>query len=160
MLGVRKMIDLLHQLFDYDAWASREVLASFRVATNLPPKAIKLLGHILSAEQLWYERIQGDPQSLPVWPDFTLQQCESQAQQVAILWKDFLSSLDPAALSRPVSYKNSKGEAWDSTVRDILLHVITHSAHHRGQIAAEMRTAGNTPAYTDFIHAVRNRFIE
>jgi len=154
------MIDLLNQLFAYEAWAAREVLASFRAAANLPPKAVKLFAHILSAEQLWYERIQGEPQSLPAWPDFTLQQCESQAAQTAALWKNFLHSLDPAALSRTVSYKNSKGESWNSEVRDILLHVIMHSAHHRGQIAAEMRAAGNIPAYTDFIHAVRNRFIE
>jgi uncharacterized damage-inducible protein DinB len=33
---------------------------------------------------------------------------------------------------------------------------VLSSAYHRGQIAADLRTAGFTPAYTDFIHAVRN----
>ena len=32
------------------------------------------------------------------------------------------------------------------------MHVIMHSAYHRGQIAADVRAAGLTPAYTDFIH--------
>src|SRR5271168_5210941 len=41
------MIDLLNQLFAYEAWAAREVLASFRAAANLPPKAVKLFAHIL-----------------------------------------------------------------------------------------------------------------
>ena len=40
-------------------------------------------------------------------------------------------------------------------MRDILTHVTMHSAYHRGQIAADVRVAGFTPAYTDFIHAVR-----
>jgi uncharacterized damage-inducible protein DinB len=30
-----------------------------------------------------------------------------------------------------------------------------HSAYHRGQIASHMREQGQAPAYTDFIHAVR-----
>jgi uncharacterized damage-inducible protein DinB len=35
-----------------------------------------------------------------------------------------------------------------------------HSAYHRGQVALEMRAAGHQPAYTDFIHAVRQGFLE
>jgi uncharacterized damage-inducible protein DinB len=40
------------------------------------------------------------------------------------------------------------------------MHVIMHSAYHRGQIAADTRAAGFTPAYTDFIHAIRNEFVD
>jgi len=40
-------------------------------------------------------------------------------------------------------------------VEDILTHVTIHSAYHRGQIASDLRAAGQAPAYTDFIHAVR-----
>ena len=40
------------------------------------------------------------------------------------------------------------------------MHVLMHSAYHRGQIAADMRAAGLTPAYTDFIHSVRQGFVE
>jgi uncharacterized damage-inducible protein DinB len=35
-----------------------------------------------------------------------------------------------------------------------------HSAYHRGQIASLMRAGGGIPAYTDFIHAVRQGLIE
>ena len=55
---------------------------------------------------------------------------------------------------------NSKGEPWTSRVEDILLHVVMHSAYHRGQIASDVRASGHTPAYTDFIHCVRQGFIE
>jgi len=55
---------------------------------------------------------------------------------------------------------NSKGETWSSQVNDVLLHVITHSAYHRGQIASDMRAAGLTPAYTDFIHAIRQEIVK
>jgi uncharacterized damage-inducible protein DinB len=55
-----------------------------------------------------------------------------------------------------VSYVNSKGEPWTNRAEDILLHVVFHSAYHRGQIASDMRPAGLQPAYTDFIHAIRS----
>jgi uncharacterized damage-inducible protein DinB len=59
-----------------------------------------------------------------------------------------------------VHYKNSKGEPWTSNVADVIQHVVFHSAYHRGQIASDVRAAGKEPAYTDFIHAVRNGFID
>jgi uncharacterized damage-inducible protein DinB len=98
--------------------------------------------------------------SLPVWPDFTLQQCELQSRELPQLWHDFLASMAEADLGRTFEYKNSKGESWSSRVDDVLMHVIMHSAYHRGQIAADMRAAGLTPAYTDYIHGVRRGLVE
>ena len=65
-----------------------------------------------------------------------------------------------AGLNEKIEYRNSKGEPWSSRVEDILTHVLFHSAYHRGQVALEMRAAGLEPAYTDFIHAVRQGFVE
>ena len=42
----------------------------------------------------------------------------------------------------------------------ILRHIVNHATYHRGQIAADLRAAGLTPPYTDFIHAVRQGFLE
>jgi uncharacterized damage-inducible protein DinB len=67
---------------------------------------------------------------------------------------------DDAGLAQEVHYKNSKGEPWTSNVADVIQHVVFHSAYHRGQIASDVRAAGKEPAYTDFIHAVRNGFID
>jgi uncharacterized damage-inducible protein DinB len=40
------------------------------------------------------------------------------------------------------------------------MHLITHSAYHRGQVAMTVRAAGSTPAYTDFIHSIRKGFVK
>jgi len=152
------MIAPIRRLFVHDDWANREVLGSIR-ASGSPVRPLKLMSHIFSAERLWLERMKGLGQTFPVWPDFTLQQCEEQAAGLCLLWKEFLSPANEADLSVPVSYKNTKGESFTSQNEDVLLHVITHSAYHRGQIAADMRAAGFAPAYTDFIHAVRQGFV-
>jgi uncharacterized damage-inducible protein DinB len=76
------------------------------------------------------------------------------------LWAEYLGRISAEDLARKISYKNSQGEAWTSTIEDVLAHVILHSAYHRGQIASHMRSIGQTPAYTDFIHGVRQGLVE
>jgi uncharacterized damage-inducible protein DinB len=155
-----ELLNYLRRQFAYDEWANREVLTSLRASACAPGHTLKLLAHILSAERLWLERIGKQPQSLPVWPEFSGEQCEVQIAEMATLWRDYLGQLSMVRLAENVVYKNSKGEPWSSTVEDILTHVLLHSAYHRGQIASQTRAAGETPAYTDFIHAVRQGLIE
>ena len=155
-----ELLEHLRRQFAYDEWANREVLAGLTASAHPPARPRQLLAHILSAERLWLERIRKQPQSLQVWPDLTFEQCEAQIVDLASLWREFFNKLSPAGLPETVVYKNSKGEPWTSTTEDILTHVMLHSAYHRGQIASQVRAAGEQPAYTDFIHAVRQGLIE
>jgi len=155
-----QLLEHLRRQFAYDAWANREVLSSLKKSSSRSPRPRQLLAHILSAQRLWLERIQGQPQSLPVWPDSSFDQCEAQTAELATMWREYLTQLSPAALSNTIIYKNTKGEPWTSTVQDILTHVLLHSAYHRGQIALQVRADGEQPAYTDFIHAARQGLME
>jgi uncharacterized damage-inducible protein DinB len=155
-----ELVEHLRRQFAYDAWANREVLAGLSASAQPNTRPLQLLAHILSAERLWLERIRQQAQSLPVWPDVTLEQCEAQVAEVARLWREFFGQLPPAGLSDEVTYKNSKGEPWTSTVEDVLTHVLLHSSYHRGQIASHVRAGREQPAYTDYIHAVRQGLVE
>ena|SRR5437588_3912601 len=154
------MLEHHRRLFAYDEWANHEVLRSLQASSDPPRRSLQLMAHILSAERLWLERLQEIPQTYPVWPDFQLSQCEREAAALPQLWRNYLAGLSSAKLSQAVHYKNSKGESWTNSVEDILTHVVMHSAYHRGQIAAEMRATGDVPAYTDFIHGVRQGLLE
>jgi len=153
------LADSLRRQLVYDEWANREVVAALRT-DGADERSLQLLAHILSAERLWLERIRQQPQSTPVWPRIDLDQCEAQAVEMGRRWREYLELLTAGDLSQPVPYKNSKGEEWTSTVGDILIHVVMHSSYHRGQIASHMRAIGRTPAYTDFIHGVRQGFVK
>jgi uncharacterized damage-inducible protein DinB len=154
------LADYLRRQFNYNEWANREVLNAFRAHGGATERSLELMAHILSAESLWLERLKQQPQSSPVWPKANLEECERRAAEMARLWREYLERITTGDLSETVSYKNSKGEPWESTIMDVLSHVIMHSAYHRGQIASHMRASGQTPAYTDFIHAVRQGFIK
>ncbi|MGO9088215.1 MAG: DinB family protein [Candidatus Sulfotelmatobacter sp.] len=154
------LADYLRREFAYDEWANREVLAAIRAAGPANERSLQLMAHILSAERLWLERLKQQPQSSPVWPKSDLAQCEAQAAELSRLWRDYLDLITAGDVHQSVSYKNSKGEPWTSTIEDILTHVVMHSAYHRGQIASHMRASGQTPAYTDFIHGVRQGLVK
>ena len=157
---VMGLLDHLRRQFGYDDWANREVLAGLRACGIRTGRPVQLMAHIFSAERLWLERLKHEPQSLPVWPEFSLEQCQAQAAELDRLWRPYLNQASPSLLSKEIAYQNSKGEAWTSTVEDILTHVVMHSAYHRGQIASDLRAQGHTPAYTDFIHATRQGLVE
>ncbi len=107
------------------------------------------------------ERLEQKPQTLPVWPDVHPRRMRTgKPQSYQSLWKNYLAKSSEADLAEPVSYQNSKGETWSSRKDDILMHLITHSAYHRGQVAMTVRAAGSTPAYTDFIHSIRQGFVK
>ena len=152
------------RMFAYDDWANRECLAAMRAANSVSADAVRRMAHILSAQKLWLERVLKQPQSMQVWPDLTIEDCVALADEMSLAWRNYLTRVAnqfaPGSLDDQVEYRNSKGEPWRSRVEDILTHVVFHSAYHRGQIALQMRASGMEPAYTDFIHAVRQGFVE
>ena len=147
------------RMFAYDTWANGEVLASFR-KSGAGPKSVKFMAHVLAAGQLWLDRLDGVDQKVVVWPEPSIDQCEAKVAELGTRWQEFLKKTGERGLARIINYKNSKGEAWSSRTDDVLLHVIMHGAYHRGQIASDARAAGFMPAYTDFIHAVRQNHLE
>jgi uncharacterized damage-inducible protein DinB len=153
------LADYLRRQFAYDEWANREVLNAIRTAGGDNHRSLQLMSHILAAELVWLERLSQQPQSVPVWPEPNLAQCEAQAAKLGGQWLEFLDLITAGDVSQSISYKNSKGEQWTSTIVDVLTHVVLHSAYHRGQIASHMRAQGQTPPYTDFIHSVRQGLV-
>jgi uncharacterized damage-inducible protein DinB len=145
----------LERLFAYDDWANREEVARLR-DVGAPPAAVRLLAHIIAAQSLWLARLRGQPPTMAVWPELTLDQCSSELEILRDGWRDFLRGVE---LDSKIEYRNSKGEPWSSSVDDVLTHVLMHGAYHRGQIATVVRQGGDVPAYTDYIHAVRNGFV-
>lgn len=157
MMNIREH---LIQMIRHDAWANRECLSALRAANPAPANAVRFMAHTLSAQKLWLERLRNQPQSMPVWPASTIDDCAALAEEMQSAWANYFAGLPPDGLEQEIEYRNSKGEPWSSRVQDVITHALLHSAYHRGQVALEMRAAGLQPAYTDFIHAVRNGFVK
>jgi len=147
------------KLFAYEGWANHEAAEALLRAANPPGRTVQIMAHIVGASWLWYSRIVSQPSPIPVWPELPPDDLHSRIDAVQRAWEKLLQTLTPDQLSKPVQYVNSKGEPWTSTIEDILTHLFMHSAYHRGQIAVLLRLDNHEPAYTDYIHAARQKLI-
>ena len=154
------LADYLRKELTYNTWANQEVLTAIGAAGVDDSRSLQLLAHILAAERVWLERLRQVAQSVPVWPKPDLAWCQAEAEKLGREWHEYLELATAGDISQTISYKNTKGESWTSAIVDVLTHVVMHSAYHRGQIASHIRSLGLNPAYTDFIHAVRQGFVE
>ena len=109
--------------------------------------------HLLWAEHLWLERWQGisiastlDGGAYPD-PETILAALEKlHAKQM-----ELLRSLPPSAADHVVTYVNFQGQTWRYPLRDMVQHMVVHSAYHRGQAASQFRQLDTTPPQTDYL---------
>ena len=147
----------LQRLLDYDAWASRKVLDVLKEHPNMDKykEAMKLLGHLLNAQQIWHRRTLGrDFDDLELWPSHTAEECEAILDMMPEKWEEILND-NQKNPDKLISYKNTKGDAYETMLSDILHHLIIHGQHHRAQIAKLIRESGINPPATDFIFFTR-----
>lgn len=140
----------------HDDWANREFIGALEKMPQPPQRAPELVAHILSAQWVWLTRMRHEAQRMKVWPELSLAQCRAELGKLQAGWQEFLAGAD---LDSTFAYTNTKGEHFESRVRDTLTHVFLHGHYHRGQIGLLIRQAGVTPPYTDFIEAVRKKHI-
>ena len=143
------------KLFKHVAWADARVLQSLRAAHSVLKKDLDLYSHILGAEHVWLSRIKGVPAKVAVWPTLTLDEAERLAGENVAAFEGVVSHLTEESRATPITYRNSAGDQFTSTLEDILTHVCLHGAYHRGQIAASLRAAGDVPSPTDYIAFAR-----
>jgi len=148
------MKNFFNQVFDYNFYCNKKLIDQFHSAEIHPTeKHILLFSHILNAHHIWNARLIGAPEKYSVFQihalsDFADIHYENQRSSFEIVTNtdDF---------DKRVSYQNSEGRQFNSTIQDILFHVINHSTHHRGQIAVESRAHNMEPIALDYIHYKR-----
>jgi len=145
--------EILHRLFEYNAWANQRLIEALKEPPNQSAKALRALTHLVFAEQEWLARLCAAKDSTGVnfWAELSLDECEVLNNQNQQAFIDLFGKLDELQFDSFAVYKNSKGNEFHTSFRDVLTHVALHSTYHRGQVAMAIRAEGGTPANTDFI---------
>ena len=148
-------LDHLRKLVDHLDWADGQVLSALTGARNAAPAAFRLYSHVLGAEHTWLARISGRDPGVAVWPDLSLEECETLSRENAAELRRVVDAMTVDDRAKPIVYRNTAGKEFTTGLEDILLHVFLHGAYHRGQIAALVREGGDEPNVTDYIQWVR-----
>ncbi|PRD56839.1 DinB family protein [Sphingobacterium gobiense] len=143
------MVQFFKELFDYNHECNQKLAqAIIFLREQLPEKVVGLYSHILDAHQIWNNRIDPREKTFGVW------QIHDTADFINLDLKNYrhsLSILERSDLTQVINYKNSTGRHFNSSIRDIVFHVINHSTYHRAQIATEFRQSSLDPLMTDYI---------
>jgi len=146
---------------DYTTWASARLLEA---AAKLSPdelsrdfgtadkNVVGTLAHVFAADRIWMGRIQGQPPARFIAPEerdlAVLNRVWPGLLQV---WKQWAGELTDANVSTVASYQDLKGNPWSTTWWQIVLHVVNHGTHHRGQVSGFLRVLGHVPPPLDLI---------
>jgi uncharacterized damage-inducible protein DinB len=143
-------------MYEHLNWANQRILETLQSIENENQEVNRLFSHILFGEQIWITRLRGlDSSRLPIWSEVDIEVCAELVMQNEESLTTFLTNLANTDLDKLISYTNSKGKEFKSSVRDILTHVALHGHYHRGQINLRLRADGIEPVNIDFITFVR-----
>jgi uncharacterized damage-inducible protein DinB len=147
-------VEHLRQLFAYNDWANRRTLVAVKAAGS--DRCRRILAHLLMTEQEYYERLYGkDSTGFDFWPDLNIEDCGELARATAENYEKLLRRFDEEGLYVRTRYRSSEGIPYENTFREILSHVLLHSATHRGNIILKLREEGHQPPTADYIIYLR-----
>ena len=143
------------KLVQYNIWAHTRVIDIFKGILNTPQEVVDLFAHTLQAERLWLMRI--NKQNTAGMNVFPRKNVDELAEVVKHNSANFhkLIGIPKLDFDTIITYSNSKGLKFTTSIGDILIHVFNHSTYHRAQIAPILRENNITPPVTDYIAMVR-----
>ena len=153
--------DTLRLQLDYSAWATQRLLDA---AATLSPEELTrdfqtadksvlgTLAHIFAADRVWLSRVLAQPRTT------FLDQEESnlallQTEWPALLqrWNVWIQGLNDADVEDTISFQDLRGRPQANQVWQIVLHVVNHATHHRGQVSGFLRAMGHKPPSLDLM---------
>ncbi len=155
-------IETLKSLFDYKAWANREL---FLLLISLPAEhaeqlhtCIRTLNHIYVVDRIFQAHLSGEAsvfnatntKETPV-----LLQLREDVEATDAWYINYVSTLSSSAHSEILNFTFTDGDQGRMSREEILLHVITHGGYHRGNVGQVLKSISIAPPrdlYTKFLH--------
>jgi uncharacterized damage-inducible protein DinB len=142
---------LLGRLIEYDRWANAQTRDSLVPVAGKAPKAVTLLAHIHTGWSAWMDRIEQTEREIIWFPEVGLDECEQLGEIAQSRWDSFLGGMPDNWPTAKYPAKLLDGRAAEFTLSEIVMQLVTHGSHHRGQINTLVCQAGGEPEYTTFM---------
>jgi uncharacterized damage-inducible protein DinB len=159
--------EVLQSHIAYTAWASRmlveaagslsheELTRDFGTADK---SVLGTLVHIFAADRVWLTRLQGEsPDIFITDADYDLAVLQNDWPALHRRWTAWAGELTDEAARTDVSYTDLSGKSWRQPLGQLVLHVVNHGTHHRGQVSGFLRAMGQAPPKLDLVNYYRMR---
>jgi uncharacterized damage-inducible protein DinB len=144
----------------YSAWATVRLLDT---AAKLSPEELTrdfgtadrsvlgTLAHTFGADRVWLARVTGQPQRGLAEADREWATILREWPAVFDGWREWARPMTDERVLDVLDYTDLKGNPWQQSLWQIVLHVVNHGTHHRGQVSGFLRSMGYTPPPLDLI---------
>ena len=160
-------VEDLRDHVSYSAWASQrlvhaaselseaELLRDFQTSDH---SVLGTLVHTFAADRLWLTRLQKSPRpQYSSEEDYHLSVLQTEWPEVYRQWDALLKGLSDEQAWADFTYQDLRGNVWTQPIWQLVLHVVNHATHHRGQVSGFLRTMGRVPPVLDLVVFYRSR---
>jgi uncharacterized damage-inducible protein DinB len=161
------LADLLRTHLDYTAWASTRVVHAASELTSgelmhdfktADKSVLGTLVHVFAVDRLWLARIEGEPHGAFVTEaDRKLSVIQNDWPALHERWKKWAAGITEESALSNIAYTDMKGNKWSQPLWELVLHVVNHGTHHRGQVSGFLRALGRVPPPIDLVVYYRER---
>ncbi len=153
----------LSKLYAQKSWANQELfhaLATFDAATTAPilHNALRTLNHIYVVDKIFQAHLSGtshtytatNTDDTPTLGDLAFAAAETDAW-----FEHYVAQASADQLAESIRFRFTDGDNGCMTREEILLHVITHGAYHRGNVGQMIKSVSLVPPrdlLTKFLH--------
>jgi uncharacterized damage-inducible protein DinB len=157
-------VEILRTHLRYTTWASARMVDAASGLTSdeltrdfksADKHVLGTLAHVYAADRAWLGRIQGAAPAVFIAPDTDIRLAVLQHDWPALLgrWQVWVDGLQDSSVC--ASYVDLQGKPHTTPLWQIVLHVVNHGTHHRGQASAMIRAMGHAPPPLDLIRYYR-----
>ena len=154
---------MLLSLFAQKSWADREL---FDAVAEIPSDeqadlrhtAIRTLNHIYVVDKIFLAHLMGEKHgytatNTPQTPE--LGELHFAVAQTDVLFENYVATVDGETLAQSLAFQFTDGDTGTMTREEMLFHVLTHGAYHRGNVGQILKSALIVPPrdlLTKFLH--------
>jgi len=159
-------VEALRHHLAYTAWASRrlveaaallsadELTRDFQTADH---SVLGTLAHVFAGDRIWLAFALSAP--VPAFlteADRSLSVLQNDWPALLERWQEFARGLTAESALAMVE-STRQGKIYRQPLWQVVLHVVNHGTHHRGQVSGFLRTMGHTPPPLDLMAYYREQ---
>ena len=154
---------ILSSLFAQKSWANREL---FNAVADVSPAehaasrhtAIRTLNHIYVVDKIFRAHLLGEKHSYTATnttetPE--LGELHFAVAETDLWFEGYVGRVDDGALAESLHFQFTDGDKGAMTREEMLFHVLTHGAYHRGNVGQVLKGISVVPPrdlFTKFLH--------
>jgi uncharacterized damage-inducible protein DinB len=156
-------MNLLPTLFAQKAWANNELFNQLATVTapdhaDALHTAIRTLNHIYVVDRIFRAHMLGQPHGYTATnTDATpsLGELHFAAAETDAWYEQYSAAITLSQLQEAIAFRFTDGDAGRMTREEMLAHIITHGAYHRGNVGQILKSISVAPPrdlLTKFLH--------